>query len=230
MLIFQSRLRAVRRNTEVRNKIRDLEAAALRAQMNPQFIFNCLSSIEHFIVEHDPAAATRYLGRFTRLVHLALHASVDGRHTLREEVDMLDNYLALEQLRFQGKFEYQIQASSDLEPEEIILPPMLVQPFVENAILHGIKDKTGGGQISVVFSKTDNDLVVTVTDNGPGFSPTKAATPDTGGHKSVGITLTQHRLEILSGETGMKAFQSENITDAEGKILGSRIVLHIPIN
>lgn len=226
VVFFQIRLRTVRRDTEIRNQIQELEAAALRAQMNPHFIFNCLSSIQEFIVENDPAAATRYLARFARLVRLALHGSVDGRHTLNEEVDMLDNYLALEQLRFSGKFIYEIKTAHTLESEEIQLPPMLVQPFVENAILHGMKNKTDGGHIVIAFSRIENQLVVTITDNGPGFSSVET-TPRA--YKSVGMTLTKHRLEILSGKAGVEPFLSENITNAEGGVIGSRVVLHIPI-
>ncbi|MBK7408666.1 MAG: hypothetical protein IPJ40_11730 [Saprospirales bacterium] len=159
-------------------------------------------------------------------MRLALHGSVDGLHTLNEEVDMLDNYLALEQLRFPGKFIYEIKTAPDLESEEIQLPPMLVQPFVENAILHGMKNKGEGGHIVIVFSQNNSNLVVTVTDNGPGFSSKETAHRE---YKSVGMTLTKHRLEILSGNAGVETFLSENITNAEGEVAGLRVVLHIPI-
>jgi len=223
--LFQYRLRSVRRDARIREKIRELEVAALRAQMNPHFIFNCLNSIQHFIVENDPAAASRYLSRFARLVRLALHGSVDGRHSLREEMDMLDNYLALEQLRFQGKFEYEILAGPGVDPDEHRLPPMLVQPFVENAILHGMKNKTGKGRISIVFSRDENGLMATVTDNGPGFLKAENGALETSGHKSVGMMLTQRRLEILAGQDTLLR---ENITGEKGGVQGSRVVLHIP--
>ncbi|MFN0016591.1 MAG: histidine kinase [Saprospiraceae bacterium] len=98
----------------------------MRAQINPHFIFNCLASIQYFIADNDAASATRYLSRFARLVRLALHGSVDGRHSLREEMDMLENYLALEQMRFRGAFVFSVEADPELESDAVLLPPMLV--------------------------------------------------------------------------------------------------------
>ncbi|NUO01657.1 MAG: histidine kinase [Saprospiraceae bacterium] len=227
-LWYSSYLRKARRDTEVRNKIRDLEAAALRAQMNPHFIFNCLGSIQHFISENDAASATRFLSRFARLVRLALHGSVDGRHSLREEMEMLENYLMLEQLRFRGKFSFTIEAAPEIDPEDTFLPPMLVQPFVENALLHGLKNKVEGGRISIAFSQNDGFLLATVTDNGPGFAPDDKNLSETG-HKSIGMTLTQRRLEILAEQRGQEALLRENILAGDGTIQGMRVVLQVPL-
>ncbi len=223
---YRNRLLKTHRDAAIRDKIRDLESAALRAQMNPHFIFNCLNSIQHFITENDPALATRYLSRFARLVRLALHGSVDGRHSLKEETEMLENYLALEQLRFRGKFTYEVKCDPELDPDDIFLPPMLVQPFVENALLHGMKNKTEGGRISIVFSQKEGALIATVVDNGPGIDSDGADHPVTG-HKSVGMTLTQRRLEILAGQ---QALLRENILAADGTVQGMRVVLHVPAN
>ncbi len=131
--LYNLRLISNKKKDTFQKKLRDMELAALRAQMNPHFIFNCLGSIQHFIADNDKASATRYLSRFARLVRLSLHSSVDGKHTLAEEIAMLDNYLALEQMRFRGKFIYEIKLEGIDDPNEIILPPMLIQPFVENA-------------------------------------------------------------------------------------------------
>lgn len=225
-LWYRSRLQLARREAETRGKIRDLESAALRAQMNPHFIFNCLGSIQYFISENDADAATRYLARFARLVRLALHGSVDGRHSLREETEMLDNYLALEQLRFRGRFTYTIETDPDLDIDDISLPPMLLQPFVENALLHGMKNKTEGGRIAISFSEEAGTLVATVTDNGPGFA-TDGDQATEGSHKSVGMMLTQRRLEVLSDRPGEKTFLRENIIAVDGTTQGTRVVLRI---
>jgi ligand-binding sensor domain-containing protein len=221
-LWFRSRLQEARHEAQVRSKIRELESAALRAQMNPHFIFNCLNSIQHFIAENDAAAATRYLARFARLVRLALHGSVDGQHSLREEIEMLESYLALEQLRFRGRFSYAIETSPDLDIDDLSLPPMLVQPFVENALLHGMKNKAEGGRITVAFTQQQNQLLVTIIDNGPGFD---AGSGQTGPYKSVGMMLTQRRLEVLSGQGGGQAFSRENILGPEGAVCGTKVVL-----
>jgi hypothetical protein len=225
---YLRRLHEARKEFAIQNKIRDLEAAALRAQMNPHFIFNCLVSIQQFIAENDVDSATTYLGRFAKLVRLALHSSIDGRHSLREEVEMLENYLALEQLRFKNRFSYEIQVSPDLNTDEISIPPILIQPFVENAIVHGMKNKQGDGRIEIAFSKNENLLVVTVTDNGPGISDSQQLKTATG-HKSVGMTLTQRRLDILSGHQKDENLSHENIIDEDGGIIGSRVTVGIPV-
>ena len=224
---YRHRLQQARQRVKIRNRIRELEAAALRAQINPHFIFNCLTSIQEFIAENETDEATRYLTRFARLVRLALHGSVDGMHSLADEVDMLDHYLALEQLRFEGKFTYSIQTAPELDPEEVSLPPMLVQPFVENAILHGMKEKAGDGRIEIVFSQNESTLEVSVSDNGPGFSAEKRTAAR--GHRSVGTQLTRQRLEVLSGKMEINTFQAENLVDSAGKVTGARVVLRIPV-
>jgi len=229
-LWYLRRLRENREEAAVREKIRDLEAAALRAQINPHFIFNCLGSIQHFISENDAASATRYLSRFARLVRLALHGSVDGRHSLRDEMDMLDNYLSLERMRFGNAFVFSVEADPALESDAIFLPPMLVQPFVENALLHGMKNKSEGGRIAVAFALDGNTLVVTVTDNGPGYGglhrKSDGAEP---GRKSVGMMLTQRRLEALATSPGRDTFSIEPIHDAAGNGCGTRVVLRVPV-
>lgn len=225
-LWYRSRLLRERREAATERKVKELEAAALRAQMNPHFIFNCLSSIQHFIAENDAASATRYLARFARLVRLALHGSVDGQHSLREETEMLDSYLALEQLRFRGRFSYTISTSPALDLDALYLPPMLVQPFVENALLHGMKNKAEGGRIALAFEQEQGLLLVTITDNGPGFD---TGTGQAGPYKSVGMMLTQRRLEALSGQAGGQSFSRANMLGADGSVCGTRVVLKVKI-
>ncbi|MFN8304318.1 MAG: histidine kinase [Saprospiraceae bacterium] len=228
-LLFRARLRIIRKETEIRERMRDLQSAALRAQMNPHFIFNCLNSIQSFIAENDAASATRYLARFARLVRLALHASIEGRHSLADEVDMLDHYLALEQLRFHGKFRYEIVTAENLDKEWTTLPPLLVQPFVENAILHGMKTREKDGLIQVRFTTDDQDMVVTVTDNGPGFVSSNAENRSQEAHKSVGQQLTRNRLTLLAGHDQAPRLQQETIFDDQGNPLGAKVIIRVPM-
>ena len=229
-LFYQSRLQSIRREAAEREKIRELETAALRAQMNPHFIFNCLQAIQSYIVQNDRDAATTYLARFAKLVRLALHGSVDGRHSLAEEIAMLDNYLHLEQMRFRGKFEFVIRAEG-LDLDEIILPPMLVQPFVENALIHGLQNHETGGRVEVIFAQKGNVLEVLVTDNGPGFLENETAMQDKAPHKSVGMMLTQKRLDLLmgGGKTGSDNLVRETVLDKSGTPLGARAQIFIPV-
>ncbi len=231
-LFYQNRLQAIRREAAEREKIRDLEAAALRAQMNPHFIFNCLQAIQSFIAKNDGDAAATYLARFARLVRLALHGSVDGRHTLAEEVAMLENYLYLERLRFGSTFEFAIRVEDGLDPSDISLPPLLVQPFVENALLHGLHKYEIGGRVEVLFAQKGERLEVSVTDNGAGFSEDKgAAESDHRPHKSVGMMLTQKRLDLLASaaESGEERLTRETLRDEAGTVVGTRVRIWIPM-
>ncbi len=228
-LLYQNRLQAIRREATEREKIRNLENAALRAQMNPHFIFNCLQAIQSFIAQNDRDAAATYLARFAKLVRLALHGSVDGLHTLAEEISMLDNYLHLEQLRFRGKFEFSVRAEEGLEVSEINLPPLLVQPFVENALIHGLQNRESGGFVDVVFASKGNWLQVSVSDNGQGFL--EKNTLEQPAHKSVGMMLTQKRLDLLRGteKLGSEHVVRETVLDEDGTPIGARVQILIPM-
>ncbi len=224
---YCDRLQKAQRESEMSHRMRELESAALRAQRNPHLIFSCLTSIQHFIAENDATEATDYLVRFARLVRLALHGSVGRTHTLREEVEMLESYLAPEQLRFPDRFTYDIDIEASLDPDDISLPPLLVQPFVENALLHGMKNKMQGGRFGVTFALDGSTLIVTVSDNGLAMevaSPHAAA-----GRRSVDMMLTQRRLVILAGQSSEAAFRHENITDAKGNAAGMKVELRIPL-
>ncbi|WP_373495244.1 histidine kinase [Aquiflexum sp.] len=226
-LLFYLRFQKRHKEALLKEKIREMESAALRAQMNPHFIFNCLGSIQHFISENDPDSAMRYLANFARLVRLALHSSVDGVHTLREEVEMLEHYLTLEQLRFRNKFTFAIKVDSDLNSDDISLPPLLVQPFVENAILHGMKNKTKNGRISIHLFIKDGYLNVQVCDNGPGLHPD--GTIPVSNRKSIGMMLTERRLALLAGKASGSSFQIENIVGSDGSVLGTKVVVKVSL-
>jgi ligand-binding sensor domain-containing protein len=228
-MLYQNHLQSIRNDAAEREKIKELESAALRAQMNPHFIFNCLQAIQTFIAKNNRDAATIYLARFAKLVRLALHGSVDGLHTLAEEIAMLESYLYLEQLRFHGKFEFSVHAQEGLDTAGINFPPLLVQPFVENALLHGLQEREFGGRVEVVFASKDNFLEVTVTDNGQGFSEKK--TTEKSPHKSVGMMLTQKRLDLLKGDgkVGAEHLVRETVLDGEGNPVGAQVKILIPI-
>lgn len=227
-LIVGVRLKAYRKEAAIKIKIKDLEMAALRAQINPHFIFNCLGSIQQFILENDSASATRYLSRFAKLVRLALHSSIDGKHSLADEISMLDNYLALEQMRFKGRFQYQIDATGIDDMDDMHIPPMLLQPFVENAVKHGIGQTDSEGEIKIAFIKQYNILLAVITDNGPGFSVKVVESNEA--HKSVGLSLTRSRLDLLSGSHEGNSYTQENITDLTGEVRGAKVEIRIPLD
>lgn len=195
---YRYRVKQIKKEGELRDELYRLEQSALQAQMNPHFIFNCLNSIQHFILKNESDAAVLYLARFAKLVRTALNASVNGAVTLAEEVTMLDNYLALEQMRFQKTFDYTIIVDDTLDGRHTLLPPLLVQPFVENAVLHGMKAIKKDGHIGVTFRQVDGYLYINIRDNGPGLPQEQ---PESEGKTSLGGQITRRRLELLQQQT-----------------------------
>jgi ligand-binding sensor domain-containing protein len=172
ILAYRFRIAQIRKEarlkTEFERKIGDVELSALRAQMNPHFIFNCLNSIENYILKNESVKAAEYINDFARLIRLILQNSRSEYIPLKDEVEALELYLQMESLRFDDKFSYSIQVASDVELTEIDIPPMLIQPFIENAIWHGLIPKNAPGNISVEISLLNGDLLCMIEDNGIG--------------------------------------------------------------
>ncbi len=185
----------------------NLEKAALQAQMNPHFIFNCLNSIQNFIMENNKVQAMDYLSRFAKLVRQNLNASVESKVSIEDEASMLDNYLALEKLRFKDRFNYHIHVDPNIHLSSTFILPLLIQPYVENAILHGMKEMESGGMINVNFKTSGDNILVTVEDNGMGIST------DTMTHNasSLGMSITEKRLyHNNSSESPLSIRSDEN--------------------
>ncbi|MCB0735847.1 MAG: histidine kinase, partial [Bacteroidetes bacterium] len=189
------------------------------------FIFNCLTSISNFINKGDKVAANHYLGTFAKLVRATLNHSRAGTVTLEDELQLLENYLKMEQLRFEDQFDYHIELGEGVEPFEIGIPPMMVQPFVENAIIHGLSKKEEKGEVKLLFQLEEEHLQVSITDNGVGIEQSrrlqKHGQPL---HKSVGMTITKKRLELLSGQGQHGRVETEELKDEHGEVLGTRVV------
>jgi len=185
-----------RKEYEVRiiNQKNDLERAALQAQMNPHFVFNVLNSIQNYIMKNERESAMNYLGTFAKLVRQNLNASIDKSIAIQDEIQMLKSYLELEQLRFKNKFDYKITVDDTINDRIDKIPAMLIQPHVENAIIHGMKHITDKGFIQVTFRNESQNIVVDVQDNGKGVS-----TDTTQEHISHGQSITKRRLALLHG-------------------------------
>lgn len=224
MFFFFRRREKIRiREEGFREEINRLQHSAVHAQMNPHFVFNCLNSIQNFVLHNNIRDATTYLSRFAALIRKTLRSSVLGRHSLQEEVFMLEGYLGLEKLRFKDAFNYEIVTEKGMPMDKIMLPPLLVQPFVENAIIHGFEDMQKGGLVKVKFSGNEDLLTVEIIDNGSGFDPNKKAKED-----SMGMSITKQRLMLMSGRKD--AGQGIEITPLKGKNgenAGTKIVLNI---
>jgi tetratricopeptide (TPR) repeat protein len=222
---------AERSKAELRQQATELEMQALRAQMNPHFIFNCLNAINHFILNNEPETASDYLSKFSKLIRMVLHLSQKDQISLQEELDALHLYIQLEQLRFQEHFQYTISCIDCTDPEAIKLPPLLLQPFVENAIWHGLMHKSTPGELTIELTLQDNLLRCTITDNGIGRG--EAATRQYLSHapkKSLGMKITANRLQLLNeGKNEDFFFRVIDLKNANGESAGTRVIITIPV-
>jgi len=191
-----------------------LELKSLRTQMNPHFIFNALNSVNNFIAKNDEKSANKYLSEFSLLMRMVLDYSKQDFITLREEIELNELYLKLEHFRFRDKFDYTFDANIDGHELDIEVPPMLIQPFIENAVWHGLRYREDKGKLSVSFSKEVDNITVIITDNGIGREKSKALkTKNQKNHKSTGLNNVTNRLAVLNS-TYNKNFSVE-ITDKD---------------
>jgi sensor histidine kinase YesM len=206
---------------------------ALRHQMNPHFIFNCLNSIKLYTTQNDTASASEYLTKFSKLIRLVMENSAKGKILLASELDMLRLYIEMEAMRFKEKLQYNIHLEKDVEPDYIELPPLLLQPYVENAIWHGLMPKEEGGKIDIEIAM-DNDkslLQISIADNGIGRS--KSA--DLGNrkpikHESYGMKVTSDRIALINQvyKTGADV-TIHDLIDGNDEPLGTKVIIQIPV-
>jgi ligand-binding sensor domain-containing protein/two-component sensor histidine kinase len=202
---------------------------ALRAQMNPHFTFNVMNSIQHFIISKDEESASRYLSKFSKLIRSILNNSEKNTVTLSEEIKVLELYLDLEAMRFEKRFAYEIVVGKDLDPMTIEIPSMLIQPYIENAVKHGILPSTKQGRIKVEIKKEGAFLKCVIEDNGVGRLKASQKLND-GEHQSFGTSITQERLEVMNELYNSSL--SEKIIDLydENKnAMGTRVEIYIPL-
>jgi LytS/YehU family sensor histidine kinase len=176
------------------------EIMALKAQMNPHFIFNCLSSIQHYILRADTKNANLYLHKFSMLIRNILEFSSASDISLKEELKLLDGYLELEKLRMGDRMQYHISMGEAIRPAGIRIPSMIIQPYVENAIRHGISPlQDRPGIIAISFNLTGNYLVCEIEDNGIGIAASLAAKENSEpAHQSMGTGITDNRINIIN--------------------------------
>ena len=210
----------------------ELEMQALRAQMNPHFIFNCLSSINRFILKNESEAASDYLTKFSRLIRMVLIHSQQAFIALDDELEMLRLYLEMERLRFKYSFDYNINFKNAVNPENIFIPPLLLQPFAENAIWHGMMNKEGQGHLTISLSQENNELSCIIEDNGVGRA--KAAelkSKSVEKKKSLGLQITKERLALLNKDSNETTFfEMKDLYDDEGNVNGTMVILKIRLH
>ncbi len=181
----------------LKNKILMLEQQALQAMMNPHFVFNVMNSIQHYINTKDTSSANKVLTGFARLIRKNLEICTKSFITLAEEIEYLELYLSLEKKRFGEKFKYNFNIDNDIDKEDTLIPSMLLQPYIENAIWHGIMPKEEGGQINIRIRFSQNDyLLIEIIDDGIGIS--NSLKSKIAGHESKGMSLTRERINLLN--------------------------------
>lgn len=232
-LYFRMRIfyikRAARRRTVIQQQMAQLEMKALRAQMNPHFIFNALNSIQTFMMKNETEQALSYLGRFARLIRNVLDTSQLNIIPVSKEIKMLENYLELEKLRFADQFSYEITIDDELDADYTDIPTMVLQPFVENAIWHGLLHKKEKGNVSIAFHKVKDRVVCIIEDDGIGRIGA-AALRQQSGHNSKGLQITRDRLALYNKRFNLDAtFDIEDLFDEEGQACGTRINVWFPL-
>jgi tetratricopeptide (TPR) repeat protein len=225
LLIRQSRIRT-------RQKMIILQQKLLRSQMNPHFIFNSMASIQDFILANDSKSAARYLSRFAKLIRNILDCSLEEMIPVSREIETIENFLYLQKVRLEEKFDFTITKDESVESEEIRLPAMLIQPFVENAIEHGIRHKPEKGMIRISFQLLDRWLSVRVEDNGVGRKKARELEGDQRkDHSSVSTYLIRERLKILNKKSRRKmTLEIIDLFDDTGMPTGTRIIITIPVD
>jgi sensor histidine kinase YesM len=205
-----------------------MEQRLLRAQMNPHFLFNSLASIQNYIINEDSDKASIYLSRFSQLVRNILDNSLEEFVPLEKEVETIQNYLELQKVRYAGKFDYTIDI--DIDTEITMIPPMLAQPFIENAIEHGIRHKTGPGQIDIRFHLEDGYIRFEVEDDGVGREKALEIEATQGRkHRSMATSITIDRLKAINKKLRQKIrLEIIDLKDANGKACGTRVRFGIP--
>ncbi len=209
----------------------EIEKNLLRSQMNPHFIFNAMNSIQSFIAENDSYSALRYLSKFAKLIRLILENSMHQTIPLQDEMQSLELYMELEKVRFNNKFDFKFNIEDNISEDNIQVPPMLIQPFIENAIIHGIMplEKTGLIEINLSTIEKHDVIRCEVIDNGIGRDASAKLKKSQGKkHKSIGMQVSRQRLESLNKQT--QKLMSYEVSDvmSDGKVSGTKVSLLIP--
>ena len=228
-LLILEEQKEIQLKKDFETKLAKVEMSSLRAQMNPHFIFNSLNSIKSYIVKNNAVQASDYLSKFSKLMRLILQNSSSNRVSLARELEALKLYIELEAMRFNGKFDFTFNVQEDIELEFVKIPAMLIQPYVENAIWHGLMHKANHGQLVIEVSQVNKTLTFVVQDNGVGRKHAaqiekKPATQ----RKSMGMEITRDRIRMMNQLYGTNAnVHIEDLENDRGDALGTRVTITI---
>ena len=208
-------------------EINEVESAAFRAQVNPHFIFNALNSIKGLIVNRQDKEAAVYISKFSKLVRNMLDNSRNQLISLSRELETLELYMKLEQLRFRDGFSYQLDIAEPIQTDDFLTLPALLQPFVENAIWHGFKNNTRANHLLITVRESDEWLYFTIEDNGVGRQMTLEKHTDT--KQSHGTDICQARINNYVADGRKGSLRVEDLRDSDARPLGTKVHIQIPL-
>jgi LytS/YehU family sensor histidine kinase len=232
LLIFnQFRLNSKRRITEMNHQLSEMTQQNLRQQMNPHFIFNTLNSIQYYMYQHDKISTNNYLTKFSSLMRKILENSQHTSIAIKDELDAIQLYLELETLRFKEKFDYEIHVDEDIDTLLYKIPTMLIQPYVENAIGHGLIHKEGKGFLKIEFALHDSFINCSIEDNGIGREAAMEIRKNrNNNHNSLGTRIAEARLNLVNSlySKTMK-IRYTDLKDDTGHPAGTHVEIQIPV-
>ncbi len=231
LLLSRSKINAKRKISEMNRKIAEVTQANFRQQMNPHFIFNTLNSIQYYMYQHDKLATNNYLTKFSSLMRKVLENSQHTSVPLRDELDALKLYLELEMIRFKDKFEYRINVDEEIDTLLYKVPTMLIQPYVENSITHGLLPRDRKGYVKIDLKLNEDFLLCTIEDNGIGRKAAlERKNQKEDNHNSLGTQIISSRLELVNAlyGTSLKTVYTD-LKNEEGEPAGTRVEIQIPI-
>jgi tetratricopeptide (TPR) repeat protein len=231
LLFSRARINAKRRISEMNRKISEITQANLRQQMNPHFIFNTLNSIQYYMYQHDKLATNNYLTKFSSLMRKVLENSQHTAVPLRDELDALNLYLELEMIRFKDKFDFTIKVDDEIDPILYKVPTMLIQPYVENSISHGLMPSEDKGFIKIDIKLEREYIACTIEDNGIGREAAQEKKRKTeNSHNSLGTQIVSSRLDLVNALYGTSLKTSyTDLKTINGEPCGTRVEIQIPL-
>lgn len=231
LLYRGSKLKAKRSISEMNRTISELTQANLRQQMNPHFIFNTLNSIQYYMYQHDKLATNNYMTKFTSLMRKVLENSQHTSVPIKDELEALNLYLELESLRFKDRFEYTISVDEEIDPLLFRIPTMLIQPYVENSVCHGMIPRDIKGKLSISLILENDHIICTIEDNGIGREAARIRKSTQGSnHNSLGTRIVESRLDLVNKlyGTSLKTVYTD-LKSVNGEPAGTKVEIHIPI-
>lgn len=228
-LIYRKRIRQINRQANIDKQLAQTEMKALHAQMNPHFIFNCLNSIREMILNNENEQASLYLSKFARLIRITLNHSSQQFVSLSDTIDYLERYIEMEKIR-NTHFTYSMDVAKELNTDDILVPPMLIQPFIENAIWHGSSQKKNMN-IHISFKKQEDQLICIVEDDGIGIEESLKRKENITHETSVGIDNIKQRIALLNEKYNLHSTIQiqDKLTLAAANSTGTIVTLHLPI-